>query len=244
MTERGSKVPADLQSASASASASSADTARTHDDDVERALGRTVTLALPIASLAVALAVGAVAGVGSALLVIAAGALIGAVGLFWASVRTLSGDAPLTVEFEALSREDRRGGDELDEEKGRLLRALKDLESEHEIGKINDADYQTFVARYREEAKVVMRKMDVEVAPFREQAERLAGEYLKKRGLTASKVERAAVRAPDADEKAAAKAPRTERLLCVSCGASNETDAAFCKQCGSSMRKENGDART
>jgi ribosomal protein L40E len=238
MTERGgSKFAADGQSTSAP----SADAARAHDDDVERALGRTVTLALPIASLAIAVTVGAVAGVGSALLVVAAGALIGAVGLFWASVRTLSGDAPLTVEFEALSREDRRGGDELDEEKGRLLRALKDLESEHEIGKINDADYQTFVARYREEAKVVMRKMDVEVAPFREQAERLAGEYLKKRGLTGSKGERAAERAKDAND---ANDVRAERLVCASCGASNETDAAFCKQCGSSMRKEQGDART
>ena len=34
-----------------------------------------------------------------------------------------------------------------------MLRALKDLESEHAIGKIDDADYASFVARYRDEAK-------------------------------------------------------------------------------------------
>jgi hypothetical protein len=231
MTERrGRKVPVESQPSAAAA--------RAHDDEVERALGRTVTLVLPIASIGIAVAVGALAGVGSALLVIAAGALIGAIGLFWASVRTLSGDAPLTVAFETLSLEQRRGNDELEEEKGRLLRALKDLENEHEIGKINDVDYQAFVARYRDEAKLVMRKMDVEVAPFRAEAERVAREYLAKRGLAGT----AGTTGETPDPKVAGVA-RDERLTCTGCATSNEPDATFCKQCGSAMRKEHDGAR-
>jgi hypothetical protein len=199
---------------------------------MERILGRTIGVGLPLASVLGALAVGAVAGVGSALLVLAAGALLGAIGLVWASVRTLSGDAPLTTDFEELVTR-RPGVDALAEEKGRLLRALKDLESEHDLGKIDDEDFQSIVARYRDEAKVVMRKMDVQVAPYREEAELIAREYLNSRGL-----------GPTAEgERMETKAPKTNRTVCGKCATSNEADAAFCKQCGSSMNREPGDAR-
>jgi hypothetical protein len=201
-------------------------------DQAERALGRMVAVGLPLASIAGAIAVGVIASVGSALLVLAAGALLGAVGLLWASVRTLSGDAPLTTDFEMLAA-DQPAVDALGEDKGRLLRALKDLESEHAIGKIDDADYQLLSGRYRDEAKEVMRQMDEEVAPFRQEAERLTREYLAQRGFAP----------PDARRAPEAKAPRPARIVCGSCGTSNEPDAAFCKQCGASIKKEQGGAR-
>jgi hypothetical protein len=202
-------------------------TAQARDDEIERMVGRAFAFGLPIASVITAVAVGAMAGMGSALLVLAAGALLGAIGLFWASVRTLSGDAPLPASFDTLSA-DRHGVDALVEEKLRLLRALKDLENEHELGKIDDADYKALLADYREQAKAVLRSMDVEVAPFREEAERLARDYLKKRSV------------PSPDEQAgpAKRSLRAERMACGACGASNEADAAFCKQCGASMKKE------
>ena len=196
------------------------------DDDLERALGRTVALGLPAVSILVAIALGVIASVGSALLALAAGALLGAIGLLWASVRTLSGDAPLTVGFDSLKAE-APAVDALVEEKRRLLRGLKDIENEHELGKINDADYQKLLTRYREEAKSVLRTMDGRVAPFREEAERLAREYLSKHGLT-----------PAEQAKLASSASPTTRIACAECGASNEPDAAFCKQCGSSLRKK------
>jgi ribosomal protein L40E len=205
---------------------------RARDDQVERTLGRTVALGLPLASIAGALAVGAVASVGSSLLVLAAGALLGAIGLFWASVRTLSGDAPLPASFEGLPV-DRPGVDALVEEKLRSLRALKDIENEHEIGKINDADYDALLAHYRDEAKAVMRKMDVEVAPFREEAERIATDFLKK-----------SIRDPAAQKPITAGESESGRLICGSCGASNESDAVFCKQCGLSTKKEHPGAST
>ena len=205
------------------------------NDEAERSLGRAVSIGLPLAALVGAVVVGAVAGVGSAMLVVAAGALLGTIGLLWASVRTLSGDAPLSMELEALAAQ-RHGVDALGEEKRRVLRALKDLESEHAIGKIDDADYGAFVARYREQAKTVMRKMDLRVAPLRAEAERIARDYLAKQGLASEAVVAAKPDAPEdegagPEEKAEASAG-SDRLACPTCSTSNENDAKFCKKCG------------
>jgi hypothetical protein len=190
-------------------------------DEAERALGRVVSLGLPLVAVVAAVVVGIVSSVGSALLVLASGALLGTIALLWASVRTLSGDAPLPVDLEALAAR-RHGVDDLGEQKNRVLRALKDLESEHALGKIDDADYGSFVARYRDEAKTVMRQMDLEVAPLREQAERIAREYLEKRSLV--------------DSPAPESGPVIDaRPTCGACGTSNEPDAAFCKKCGSTL---------
>jgi len=214
------------RSKSRSAARSQPATTRVQDDDVERALGRTIALGLPAACILGAVALGVMASIGTALLALAAGALLGAIGLLWASVRTLSGDAPLTVGFDSLTAET-PAVDALVEEKRRLLRGLKDLENEHEIGKINDADYQLLLTRYRDEAKLVLRTMDGRVAPFREEAERLARDYLRKHGLASTE-----------EAKPGAPAPEVTRIACEGCGASNEPDAAFCKQCGSSLSKK------
>jgi hypothetical protein len=172
-----------------------------------------------------AVVVGVVASLGSALLVLASGALLGTIALLWASVRTLSGDAPLPVDLEALAAR-RHTVDDLGEQKTRVLRALKDLETEHALGKIDDADYGSIVARYRDEAKTVMRQMDLEVAPLREEAERLAREYLQKKGAAAVE--------PVAPNTASP--PVDARPSCPSCKTSNDPDAAFCKKCGSAMK--------
>jgi hypothetical protein len=185
-----------------------------------------LALSIPLASVIGAIVAGALSGAASALLILAAGALLGAIALFWASVRTLSGDSPLPRDFATLGAE-RHGRGALVEEKRRVLRALKDLEQEHELGKIDETDYRSLVATYREQAKVVMRKLDVQVAPFREQAERMASEHLKKQGLPAV-----------AERREETSAPEEGRIPCRACQASNEADAAFCKQCGAAMGRE------
>jgi hypothetical protein len=197
-------------------------------DDAERSLARLVAIGLPLGGLVAALVVGAIAGVGSALLVVAAAALLGTIALLWASVRTLSGDAPLALDLESVSAR-RYGVDALSEQKRRVLRALKDLESERAVGKIEEADYDMLVARYRDEAKSVMREMDLQVAPLREEAERVARAFLRKRGLAP---EGAAPEAPAAPALARAD----QRVTCGRCKTSNEPDATFCKQCGGSLR--------
>ncbi|HLK38634.1 MAG TPA: zinc ribbon domain-containing protein [Polyangiaceae bacterium] len=199
-------------------------------DDAERALGRAVAIGLPVAGVASAVIVGLRASMGPALLVLAAVTLLGTISLLWASVRTLSGDAPLPVDMEA-SAVQRVGTNALAERKRRVLRALKDLEAEHAIGKIDDADYEAVVARYRDEAKEVMRQMDVEVEPLRGEAERIAQKYLEARGLADSS-------SPSEANEAAQDAGR---VACAGCGTSNESDAAFCKRCGAALTKTAAD---
>jgi hypothetical protein len=204
-------------------------------DEAERSLGRAVAVGLPVVSVVAAVVVGVVASLGSGLLVLAAGALLGTIALLWASVRTLSGDAPLPVDLEAIAARG-HGVDDLGEQKTRVLRALKDLESEHALGKIDDADYSVIVARYRDEAKSVMRQMDLEVAPLRDEAERLVRDYLKKKGVGSGASAESS--APADVAPAAPEAPTTAsaRPACPSCGTSNDADAAFCKKCGSAMK--------
>jgi hypothetical protein len=173
--------------------------------------------------LASAVVVAIAVGIGPALLVLAFGALVGTIALLWASLRTLSGDAPLPSGLERAASQS-HGATAIAERKRRVLRALKDLESEHAIGKIDDADYDAISGLYREEAKSVMRELDEEVAPSRAAAEKLARDYVAQRGL-GTKVAESPVRPKKV----------TERLFCGSCATSNEPDATFCKQCGSPM---------
>lgn len=198
----------------------------TEADESERALGRAVAVGVPVLGGAGAIVVGLTASFGSAILVLAATALLSTIALFWASLRTLSGDAPLPAAVEAGARN--RGVDALSERKRRVLRALKDLENERALGKIDESDYREISARYREDAKSVMREMEAEVAPARDQAERIAQDYLKAHGVAA---------APAKVRTKASKRP-AGRLACAGCGASNEPDASFCKGCGARLNDE------
>ncbi len=194
-------------------------------DDAERALGKAVAFGLPGLALVAAVVVGAIATLGAALLVLASGTLLGAIALLWASIRTLSGDAPLSVGLATATT--RSSSDGLAEEKRRILRALKDLESERALGRIDDADYDLFVARYRDQAKSVMREMDLQLTPMREEAERVARQYLEKHEIVPA----------DLGAAPALERPlsQSSRLACSACGASNEHDAAFCKKCGAAL---------
>jgi hypothetical protein len=211
----------------------------------ERRLGRIVSIGLPVLTLVSAVVTGAVASVGSGLLVAAAGTLLGTIGFFWASLRTLSGDAPLPYGLEEGAHRDEV--DALAEQKRRALRALKDLENERALGRIDDADYEVVQASYRAEAKEVMRRMDQRAAPSRADAERIAQAYLKKHlpGSAASGSPKAATRhaephggAPATAESDEPVAKRQERIACGKCGGSNESDAAFCKNCGAALDKK------
>lgn len=220
-------------------------------EETERRLGRFVSIGLPIATVVSAIGVGAFASVGSGLLVAAAGTLLGTIAFLWASLRTLSGDAPLPYGLEEGALRDEV--DALAEQKRRALRALKDLEAERALGRIDDADYELVQASYRAEAKEVMRRMDERAAPSRADAERIARAYLKQHmpeALNSPKENRkaaerdddeealgdAALPAPNVPLKAASKpTERIDRIACPKCGGSNEGDAVFCKHCGAAV---------
>jgi hypothetical protein len=201
--------------------------AKAAPDTSERELAQRIAFGLPIVTIGASIAIGFASSVGPAILVLAGGALIGTIAFFWASVRTLSGDAPL-AEYLAEVPAHRHTSDAA-ERKRRILRALKDLEHEHAVGKIEDADYEQIAAEYRAQAKEVMRELEEDVAPLREQAEEIARKHLAKRGL--------------ADGESASASDEVDRRACAKCGTSNEADAQFCKKCGTAV-KEGSDAST
>lgn len=216
-------------------------------DRTERELGRAVAMGLPLATIASAIAIGFMSSIGPAILILAAGALLGTIALFWASVRTLSGDAPLPEDLESLAAR-RHSIDAVGERKRTVLTALKDLEHEHFVGKIDDADYEQISNEYRSKAKDLMREMDADVEPLRARAEELARVYLKKHGARAdggpAPTAHVDTHTDDAPPDAAVT-PAPSRIACGECDVSNEPDATFCKKCGatlSSAHHEESDA--
>jgi hypothetical protein len=198
--------------------------AETQGGEAERKVVRLVGLAIPIATVLGAVAVGAVYGVGTAILVLAGGVLLGVVAILWASVRTLSGDAPLTLgEAIALG-----APSAAEEQKRAVLQALKDLEYERSVGKIADGDYEVLLHRYRAEAKRLLRAVDEDLAPLRAKATAYLAAQLGE--------EAPPVKAPKADAKEARKATTSP---CPSCQMENDDDALFCKKCGTKLADAN-----
>lgn len=222
----------------------------------EQRIGRALAIALPVVTIVIAIGVGVAVGPATSILVVAAGLLLGVIAILWSSLRILSGDLPLSPEIEALDME-AQGVDALASRKKMLLRALKDLEGEHAIGKIESEDFEQISLTYRAELRDVLVRIDESLAPHRAKAEEAVKKHLRKVGLPedgespAASVdapgiaETPSVDAPGIAETAPAapvakRATRTKprsgtRLSCPSCGESNEPDAKFCKGCATKL---------
>jgi hypothetical protein len=219
----------------------------------ERRIARAVSIGLPFATVATALVVGTIIGPALAILVLAAGMILGVIALFWASLRVLSGDAPLSPELEALDAK-AHAVDALSSRKRMLVRALKDLDNERALGKLDAEDYEQLATVARGELREVLRRVDASLDPHRSQAEDAARAYLQKRLGDATDEPAPVVAAPsepeslddaeDSDPSLATARVKPEveakaRVSCSACATSNEVDAAFCKKCGGAL---NGDA--
>ncbi len=237
-SKRAAQSPVSAEQAAAAAIAEQAAAAAAAD---ERKLARGAAIAIPVTTVFAAAAVGVVVSAGPAILVLAAGTLLGTIALFWASLRTLTGDAPLATELEHASFSTTT--DALVERKRMLLRALKDLESERAVGKIDARDFAALSARFREEIKVLMREMDDSLEPHVARAEALVAKHFVKIGLDGApfrapgRVDQAKDAALEADD-ALPSTPGPRRLACAACAASNEPDARFCKSCGATLTAE------
>lgn len=174
------------------------------ETELERTLALVMSRGLPVAVLVATGVVGYAADAGTAILVLAGGSLLAVIAFLWASVRTLGGDAPTTIE-EAFAV----GGTSADDQKRAVLQALRDLEQEKALGKIDDADYQELSRRYRAEAKRLLKNLEQDRAPLREKAAAWAEARLAGRP--------------------------TPKLGECACGTSNDADAAFCKRCGARL---------
>ena len=165
------------------------------------------------------------------ILAIAAGlALIAAVFALWQSLRSALGGAtaaPVASTPEMTS--DARAT--LLERKNAMLRNLKDLHFERDVGKISEADFVKLDALYRQKAREVLAELDAEVGPWREEAEKLVKSAVAK------------VKKEEAKEESKQPEPspspfRSPHLKCPKCEVMNDPDATFCKKCAARLVEE------
>jgi hypothetical protein len=117
---------------------------------------------------------------------------------------------------------------ELEREKQAVLKAIKEIELDHQMRKIGDADYREMVERYRARALRVMGELadgdDYRALIERELKDRLAAI----RAGAAAPVKTAAV-------PSSAPAAAGTSGVCAACATANDSDARFCKRCGAAL---------
>lgn len=197
----------------------------------EQKVAQAFRIGLPAVTIVGAICAGIALGPASAILVLAAGTLLGTIALFWASLRVLSGDVALPPELEALDAS-AHAIDALASRKKMLLRALKDLDNEHALGKLDDEDYAELPEMYRRELKEILRRIDESLAEYRPAAEKLARAHLSTVGLAERRADDSSEEVAPTDTKTK---PAASRRVCAKCSASNEPDAKFCKECASPL---------
>jgi len=107
----------------------------------------------------------------------------------------------------------------LEREKALALRAIKDLEFDHQMGKVSDKDFQEMAVRLRGRAAGLLHQLDAG-AGYREAIDK---EIEKRVGRTSSG-------SPGPTDKA-----RLTTRACPSCATANDADARFCKHCGAAL---------
>ena len=222
------------KTATAGAKGPRTDTGREGDGAVPPARSRLVR-GWAVALVGAALGVGFGAGIekmmfGPPLIMVALGGMtLGLSGLaLWRVID------PLTRPEATLGREARGPGRarELEREKQAVLKAIKEIELDHQMRKIADADYRELVERYRGRAMRLISEIEAG-DNFRELIERELKDRLIGDKLAPPPPTFAAPALPVASA-AAAPAPATApaRHACGGCGTTNDDDAQFCKKCG------------
>ncbi len=168
-------------------------------------------------------------------------ALGAAVVAFWQSVRAVLGLADV---------EDARGEGtsareaELFARKRALLEGLRELDFDHEAGKLSDEDHREERERLRVVTKDVMRAIDAAIGPHRPAALALV-EAAEKAALAEAGGAVPAVPAapepeppPASEEQPPAQQVFADRRSCPNCATENEVDATFCKRCATRLATE------
>ena len=140
--------------------------------------------------------------------VLAAAVLLAGLLALWQSLRATFGvtqlsGASLGAETATIERRT------LLDEKASLLNDIKDLEFEHDVGKLSDEDYGRLDEALRSRARDVLRLLDADLGPFREQAEQLVRSHLERELGEAGPYRAAAEHAEDA-EPPTGEAPETK----------------------------------
>jgi hypothetical protein len=106
----------------------------------------------------------------------------------------------------------------LEREKMLALRSIKELEFDRAMGKLSDSDWREMSGRLRARASRLMRQLDAG-SGYREQIER---DLAKRLGQAAAARDAAGQRS-------------TPAAACASCATVNDSDAKFCKNCGTQL---------
>lgn len=151
-------------------------------------------------------------------LVLATLALGWVVWLAFRAAQSLTKDAPVVDAGEVVTGKRRK---ELEREKQALLKALKELDFDHQMGKVSDKDFADIGSTYRARAIRVMRQLDDAGRDYEAMIEKEVAERAKK--------PLAADRSP---------AAVADPAKCAKCATKNDADAEFCKKCGNKLVRE------
>lgn len=133
--------------------------------------------------------------------------------------------------------------DELLARRETALVAIKDLEFDYLVGKIEEADYQALDARLRSEAIVILKAIDQHTGVDSEEASaRLEREIARKRRPRAAPQPAPSLEAQVEAEIAAlrrrpaASGTHPVSVSCANCGAALDVADRFCRNCGAPVR--------
>ena len=198
-------------------------------DEGRDELARYVPWIIAGAVLVVSIPLGLLRGAPAVVLWLAFVALASAVLFFWETLRVVfdpnaPGDEAAIGDEEGLPVE-------LEARKRAALRALRDLEFERAIHRLSDEDYKALEQKYRAEARAAMRAIDADLGDWLKRADTMLA---KVETPTAPKAETPAEE-PKAPNEAAPPVSDAAKATCPKCETANDTDAVFCKKCGSKL---------
>ena len=178
-------------------------------------------------------------------IVLAGVATLAGLAALWLSLRTAFGGGTGSLTGADAGLPERQA---LIAEKNTLLRAIKDIAFERELGKFSDEDFERLDKAYRGRAKNVLHLLDQDIEPFLERADREVAKAMGEEGARgpyrkggaaprtkpkAGKSNRAKKSAATTQSKPKPRPGRSvePQLTCPDCGAANSADAVHCKQC-------------
>jgi hypothetical protein len=179
-------------------------------------------LIYPAVVLAVAAAVGGYAAWsgGRSAVAFLVGATLAMGWVVWLAFRAaqaLVKDAPVAEAGAVVTGKRRK---ELEREKQSLLKALKELDFDHQMGKVSDKDFADIGALYRARAIRVMRQLDDAGRDYETMIAQEVGKRLQQPSAVSHQPSD-----PEPDK-------------CGKCGTRNDNDAEFCKKCGGKLVRE------
>jgi hypothetical protein len=138
--------------------------------------------------------------------------------------------APLALEDVSVldERPSERARAALEREKSLVLRSIKELEFDKAMGKVSPKDFDEMAGRLRARALMLMKQLDEGGSAYREIIERELTARMKRSG-GADLPPSPGLKASTTDARTTD--PHTE----CACGTVNDSDAAFCKRCGTRL---------